>query len=199
MNWIGCNCPDHSRDTTYAAPALRRCQPLTLLRAKAKKGDGRKYQFREDKYYWRRKARSRCWSIGFNMCQLLMWWKLHHGNNIYLKWSQCFFFNLNTLFRLCRISSKTQENLMATGGSVSWWRDWENRRERSALWSRDAETGNKTQQQGTIEFQQTGGVAGGPQKKCCFSALPSLLGSALSSAHHALALSCHFLSAACLG
>lgn len=100
MNWIGCNCPDHSRDTPYVAPAPSWCQSLTLLWAKAKKGDGRKCQFREDKYYWRRKNRSRCWSIGFNMCHLLMWWKLHHWNNIYLKWSQCFFFNLNKVLCL---------------------------------------------------------------------------------------------------
>lgn len=50
MNWVGCSCPDHGRNSTFVASAPWKCG------------------FRGDKPHRRRESRSRCWRTGFQMC-----------------------------------------------------------------------------------------------------------------------------------
>lgn len=146
-----------------------------------------------------------------------MWGRLHHENNTYLRcnfWTFLFlfipFFNYLTRFYLYSMALCLNNIFQSTfmSSSVPCWKNTSDldghcgpvseveggirrtERERWALWSRDAETGNRTQQRGTIghpQTAQTGGVAKCAQKKCCVFLPPPVslsIGLSLSSHHH---------------
>lgn len=127
-----------------------------------------KCEFRGDKQCWRRQTRSCCWNIGFQMCHLYR----RGENNVYLKRTQHFSSPLSPLLGLFSVSSPTY----SAGELNGHWRVNEPLEglgeQRGSVQLCEAEMLKQaTPQQGTMEVQQTGGVADGPQKKGRFFTL----------------------------